>query len=92
MKVEIILEGWKQVSDAIKYSSRQTYRFFIAVRDRLKLRYYLGHGHRIKMTLDEIEQFKALIIQHLKQSNYPRPLSPNFLPGHGTICQGKLFD
>jgi hypothetical protein len=60
---EIVFEGWKQVADAIKYSVRQTYRFFLAVKDRLPLRYYLGQGHRIKMTEPEVELFKALIAQ-----------------------------
>lgn len=91
MSDEIIFEGWKQVADAIRYSERQTYRHYEQVKDRLTLRHYLGPGHRMKMSREEIEAFKNLILQDAVRYRQRSPLS-RIMAEDVRICQAKLFD
>ena len=59
---EQILEGWKEIGHFLgRYSARHARRLFCPVRDQLKLKYWLGPGHRIKMLYEELEAFKTLI-------------------------------
>ena len=57
-----ILEGWKEVGDFLgKYSARHARRLFYSVKDRLKLKHWLGPGRRVKMSQEEAEQLKKLV-------------------------------
>ncbi len=83
-----ILEGWKQIADALNYSERQTLRFYQKVRHRLSLKNYLGSGHRMKMDHEDIAEFKRLIVSD--SVTFPRRNSE--MSENGVICQCKLFD
>jgi len=62
MEKEKILEGWKEIADAIgNYHPDYVRRLFRKVRSRLPRKYWLGPGHRIIMTSDELKEFKTLI-------------------------------
>lgn len=83
----MILEGWKQIADALKYSERHTYRHFRTVSHRLHLKHYLGHGHRMRMSIDEVERFKRLIVSANVRHRRAKVMSENVM-----LCQTSLFD
>ncbi|OGQ23503.1 MAG: hypothetical protein A3I05_01025 [Deltaproteobacteria bacterium RIFCSPLOWO2_02_FULL_44_10] len=57
-----VLEGWKEIGHFLgRYSARHARRLFYPLKGQLKLKYWLGPRHRIKMLHEEIEVFKALI-------------------------------
>ncbi|GEM_PF-6055571 len=61
-KHEKIFEGWKEIGDCLgNYSARHTRRLFCGVKDMLHLEYWLGPKKRIKMSKEEVDQFKKLI-------------------------------
>ena len=88
----MLLEGWKQIADALGYSVRQTYRFYEDVKREIHLRHYLGAGHRMRMDNEDLANFKTLILQRAVRFFRDRPPAARLMAENGMICQTKLFD
>ena len=57
-----ILTGWKEIAQELGgYHPDHLRRLFRSVRERIKLRYWFGIGHRIKMTQEEAQFFKEIV-------------------------------